>query len=424
MPWNKSLANTAIYFGSNLLEKAIPFLLLPLMTAYLNPAEYGYMAIFNTLVVLLTPLIGMHMYSNISASWYKTNEHPINEVITALTILITISSSIGFIFFWVWQYTKISILNIPPNILLWIPAIIFGSTLTQFYLTSLRLSEKALQYGTIQILLTIMNVGLSITFVIFLHMNWQGRALAMLISAVILGVLSLLFIIKDRLITNKVSVEVIRDNLQFCIPLIPHAFGGIIILASDRIFIDKMLGKDAVGIYSVAYSFGLIMRMGSDAINKVWSPWLLKTLSQKNNSNEYQIIVAVYKQFILMLITGLAVGLLAYPIIPIMTTPAFHSASHLVLWIALGHSFEGMYRIIFGFILHNKKTRFLAKNTFMAAIINIILTFILIRFMGLIGAAIATTLAYLYMFISIWIFVNKIHPMPWFKFKELLHNAK
>jgi O-antigen/teichoic acid export membrane protein len=48
---------SAVYLRSNILAAAIPFILLPVLTHYLSPAEYGKVGMFLMLVVLLVVLI-------------------------------------------------------------------------------------------------------------------------------------------------------------------------------------------------------------------------------------------------------------------------------------------------------------------------------------------------------------------------------
>ena len=42
------LRNSTIYLTSNILNALVPFLLLPVLTRYLTPDEYGQIAMFQT----------------------------------------------------------------------------------------------------------------------------------------------------------------------------------------------------------------------------------------------------------------------------------------------------------------------------------------------------------------------------------------
>ena len=38
--------------------------------------------------------------------------------------------------------------------------------------------------------------------------------------------------------------------------------------------IDNIVGKSAVGIYSVAYNVGMLMQIFTNAINSAFTPWM------------------------------------------------------------------------------------------------------------------------------------------------------
>lgn len=49
----KLFGNAAIYLGANILNAGIPFLLLPILTRVLTPADYGIVAMFSVVVSIL-----------------------------------------------------------------------------------------------------------------------------------------------------------------------------------------------------------------------------------------------------------------------------------------------------------------------------------------------------------------------------------
>jgi len=49
---HKLFKNSLVYTGTNVINKAIPFFLLPIMTRYLTPTDYGIVATFNVLLAV------------------------------------------------------------------------------------------------------------------------------------------------------------------------------------------------------------------------------------------------------------------------------------------------------------------------------------------------------------------------------------
>ena len=53
----KLVKNIFIYTSSNILKSTLPFLLLPVLTRYLSPADYGIIATFEVLLMFFTILL-------------------------------------------------------------------------------------------------------------------------------------------------------------------------------------------------------------------------------------------------------------------------------------------------------------------------------------------------------------------------------
>ena len=62
----KIIKKTIIYLSSSTLSKAAPYLLLPFLTSYLEPVEFGMLSIFLVINTLYVALIGMSMQANIT----------------------------------------------------------------------------------------------------------------------------------------------------------------------------------------------------------------------------------------------------------------------------------------------------------------------------------------------------------------------
>ena len=66
---HKLFKNTFIYTGTNVINKAIPFFLLPIMTRYLTPIDYGIVATFNVLLAVMVVFVGLSMHGAINVNF-------------------------------------------------------------------------------------------------------------------------------------------------------------------------------------------------------------------------------------------------------------------------------------------------------------------------------------------------------------------
>ena len=91
------IKNSIIYLGTSIINKAIPFLLLPIMTRYLTPADYGILAIFLVLNNFLSAFVGMNIHSNISINYYSVPRAELAKIIGNIMIILSFTSSMVFV---------------------------------------------------------------------------------------------------------------------------------------------------------------------------------------------------------------------------------------------------------------------------------------------------------------------------------------
>ena len=75
------------YFITTIVNQAIPFLLLPILTRYLAPAEYGYVALFTLYLVLSNSLAGVSI-SNVISKYFFNSEKEQMAVIIGNSIIV------------------------------------------------------------------------------------------------------------------------------------------------------------------------------------------------------------------------------------------------------------------------------------------------------------------------------------------------
>jgi len=187
-----------------------------------------------------------------------------------------------------------------------------------------------------------------------------------------------------------------RMYLGFSLPLIPTLIFIWIIHGSDRYIIGYFLGTTPVGIYSVAYGIASILQLAFSPIGLVLFPtiaqlWEEKKISEAENflnfSLRYYLMIAIPSIFGLLI--------LSKDFILILSTPEFISGSGLIPIIAMGFVFYQLYSIYHYVLYSINKTAVIAVVMFLAAIFNIIITIVLVKISGLIGAAISSMITYL-----------------------------
>lgn len=410
---NKLFKSAGIYTVTGIINKAIPFFLLPILTRYLSPSDYGIVSMFGVLVSFTNPFIGLSINGAIARAYYEKYSLDIREYIAnSLLILLSSTLLVSIVFFFFSGFIA-QISSVPSQILWMVIVVSFGHFITAIVLTLWQVQVKPRQYGIYQISNTLLNLILSLLFVVVIGLSWRGRLYAQIITAFVFVILGGGILYRNSWLKFKFNKTYIKHALLYGLPLIPHGLGGVIITMTDRVFITNMVGIETTGVYTVGYQIGMIINLLATAFHQAYIPWLYAKLNEDDHKVKRKIVKFTYVYFAIILILSIGLSSIAPYFLSIIVGKEFAQSSIYVVWIAIGYAFNGMYLMVVNYIFYAKKNYILSIVTFASAMINIILNYFFIRSFGAIGAAQATTLIYLLKFISVWLLSAKVYKMPW-----------
>lgn len=400
---NGLFKRSSIYLLSNILNALVPFILLPVLTRYLSPDEYGQIAMFQMLVTGLAALTGLNSVGAANRKYYDCNQESLPQFNgTCVHILLISSLCLGF--FSILLSDKVSQwLNIP---IVWIYlAIIISSSnyIVQLRLGQWQIREKAFSFGIMQVSQSILVLILSFFLIVWQKQGAAGRVDALLATSIIYALFSLFLMYRDRLLQLfPLRKDFFKDALSFGVPLVPHVIGIFFLSSIDRFFINQQLGISEAGIYMLAVQLSLGMAVVFDAINKALIPWLFRALADKNPQQLQRLVKFTY----LFFITVFGLGGLSFIIGPWIVTwiagEEYQRASTVIGWLCLGQAFSGMYLMVTNYLFYVKKTGYLSLVTISCGILNVFLLIILMRLYGIVGVAMAFTISMFIRFILTW----------------------
>lgn len=407
------IKNTFIYIFSNALGKGIPFLLLPILTRYLSPSDYGRIATFQIVLAFMVVFVGLNSNGAVMVNFFKMKKQELGIYIGNVFFLIFIN----FIFIsglvYVLGFTFSNLVKFPK---LWLFILVFvalGQVIISLNLVLWQAEQKPFSYGFFNVSKMLTNVTLSLFFIVLLGWKWQGRLLGITVASFIFSFIGIFVLYKRKYISFSFNKEHIKDMLFFGIPLIPHALGGWIMTGIDRLFINSMVNVTATGIYTVGYQVGMIIGVLATSFNIAWTPFLFEKLKENNYSTKIRIVKYTYLYCICLIGLAVFIGVVSSNLLGFLVDKAYYGASKYVIWIAMGYAFEGIYLVIGNYIFFVKKTYLLSIITFFSAILNLGLNYILINKNGALGAAQATCLTYFVFCIFTWVLSAKVYKMPW-----------
>lgn len=408
--------NAGIYTISNVLNKAIPFLLLPVLTRFLTPEDYGITAMFGVLCSILTPLIGINAHAAFTRKYYSQDpgmdiSSYVTNCLYVISFLFLIIGAISTLF----RFQIANLMSLPSEWIFVASVLAFTGMIPTITLSSFQVREEASKYAIFNTLRTLINLSFSIIFVVVFLMGWQGRIISQILTSIIFMVLALSLLTKQGLfkLGKSFSSKDIKHLIHFGVPLIPHSLGAVINNVVDKLFITKMVGLVDTGLYSIGYQFGAIIGLFEEAFNRAFVPWLFAKLSKGEEQDKLKIIRFTYLYFVgIICIAGLLT--LSSPfILKVMVSKDFYGAVVYVFWIALAYAFNGMYKMVVNYIFYVEKTYLLSIFTFSRSMLNIVLNYVLIQKNGPLGAAQATTISFFISFIVTWFISSRVYKMPW-----------
>jgi len=402
-----------IYFVSSAVNQALPFLLLPVMTRYLSPTEYGVVAIYQTLISFTIPLAGMNIHQNVTRNFFRVGRGELAGIVGNIVCILVGTATLLLLAISVYLLFRPTLFGIPARWLYTLPLVAFANMVNQSNLVILRNGGRAALYGGFEIGKTALNLVVSLLLVVVIPWGWEGRATGVLAASVVFGIVGLFHMARTGYVRWEISRSRVRELLAISLPLIPHGIGGVTMAVVDRLFLNQMAGKDAVGIYSVGYAFGSLTLLVTESFNKVWSPWMYEQLADITDEKKRRIVrfTYLYKGGVVLL--AVAVTAASYVVLPIMVAEPFHAATSVVFWVALGYAVRGMYTMFFPYLLHVGKTRYFAVVTLGAGAVNAGANYLLIPISGIVGAAQATLISWVVMYLAVWWYSARLYPMPW-----------
>jgi O-antigen/teichoic acid export membrane protein len=225
----RDLKDFALYFFSSVMMKSIPFFLLPILTLYLSPAEYGLISLYQVLLSFSGALVGMSLQTNVTRNYFKKDRKYLSELVFNLLLISLASSVVVSLLIRAYLFFDAPRFDIPVRWFFALPVISFFQMIVVMNLSILRNQKKAQVFGVFEISRSVIEMGLTSWFIIISMKSWQGRLYGISLAYLIMGILSLIFMYRRGFLRMSIDIEKIRDSLGVSLPLIPHIMGGIIL---------------------------------------------------------------------------------------------------------------------------------------------------------------------------------------------------
>jgi len=313
-----------IYGIAIALSKGVGFLLIPVLTHYLEPADYGRLDILQTLADLLTIVFACGL-GDCLFRFAKDQDnlklvsslYSIALIISAVTVVLT-----QVIAPYVMELLPGSITLVQMRLIL---LTICLSPSILIPLSWLRLQGKAGEFFKNSVGRTMVQSCLVVLFLT------QGNGLTGVLWAgtitSIAATLRLYFLMKNE----DVSLFKFTNVSKYFVygsPLIMVGIAGFILGSFDRLILASVVGPAEMAIYALAAKFALVVALLAQPFDMWWTPVRFKTLKEKNGIQK----CANTCRLGIIYITGVAVFVAAVsPVILVYIVPiSYHGAAQYI----------------------------------------------------------------------------------------------
>jgi len=383
--------HSAIYGTGEILTRLASFLLIPIYTTYLRPADYGVIAMLDLAAGLLGTLIVAGIVTAVNRFHFETKSEKGGRQVwwTGITFVLLVASilvSIGSIL-----HNHLARLLLGPNIseggvyVLLILATFWFGALGQLPALHLRVLKQSSVFLGFSLGRLFLNVGLNVFFLAVWDLGVMGVLAGNLIAASAYS-LGLMIIFFRRLGGYVFDISLGQTLWRFGAPMILTGLLSVVMHQANRYVLKGFLNLEEVGLFSLAYTVGQgINSLFLIPFELIWGV-VIYEIAQRPDAKQIYVRVFEYWAYGLGVVL-LGISLMARPLLQIMVAPDYLPATKFVPIICLAFWFFSLHSHFRIPVLLTKRTTVLIPVASVSALIAIIANLCLIPFFGGFGAA-------------------------------------
>lgn len=404
--------DTLVYGLGTVLSRAASFIMLPIYTRYLTPADYGVLELLQLTLDVTSILLSAGVTSGVLRFYFKADgqKERLEIVSTAFLLLAGLnlvgSVALGLSAPWV---AEIVLDRAGQGALVRIAAVTFffeAFVIVPMLLIQARQRPRLYVMASLSKLL--LQLGLNIWLVVGLRMGVEGVLLSSLAANVLVG--GALVIWMFRITGLRYTRSAMRSLRRYGIPYQLVSAGTFVLTFGDRLVLRGYSGVDEVGIYGLAYKFGFfLVAVGSTPYFRAWSPQRFRIAENHDKEARDRRYNKGFLYLSLLTFTlATAICLYVWPTLRIMSDPEFHVAANIVPVVVAAYVFQILKDVVELGIEVSERTKFATAATWLSVVVTAGLYFLLIPPLDGMGAALATLLGFIVRFGAFYYFSQQL----------------
>ncbi|MBA5746960.1 O-antigen/teichoic acid export membrane protein [Aerococcus sp. 150760007-1] len=391
--YKRLVGNSLIFTIGSFGSRLITFLMVPLYTHVLTTAEYGTVDLITTTVNLLLPFLTIELgKAALRFTIDNKNELDRNKIFSNINmhaiflsiILILISPII----------IKLGLFESYGFLFILLLIVKMFNELYSQYLRGLGLVR---QFALNGILMTIVTVVSNLILLVYFNFKINGYISSMIIAAAFSNVFIFLCVSGYKRIKHfRIDLQLQKEMLAFSLPIVPSSAMWWIINGSTRYFVAFYVGASANGLYAVASKVPSIISLVANIFTQAWQ---LSSFEEYDSDDRKSFYSNIFNLYWLVLLVGASfIVVIIKPLISIVVADSYFLSWQIVPFLLLGVVFESLSGFYGTIYQASKQTKGTFITSVFAGISSILVSMILVPYLGAIGAGISTAFSFFVMF--------------------------
>lgn len=390
------LENILVYGVGGVISKAVPLLMLPVITRLMPDTFYfGLNDISTTVVSFGSAIAVMGMYDAMFRLFFDKDDEDYRKIICSTTLAFTAFMSVivfGILIFFRGFFSEVffSDRKFANLLVLSAMSILIGGT-NSIVSAPTRMQNKRKVFLITNTLSPVISYAISIPLLVK-GLYVIALPLASVISALTIEVI---FIVLNRnwFTVRRIDFSYLKPLLTIAIPLFPNFLVYWVFNSCDRLMISQMLGMDYNGIYAIGGKVGQVSQLIYTAFAGGWQFFAFSTMKDKDQvemtSHIFEYLAAVTFG------AGMLMAACSKTIFRILFTGDYVEGYTVAPYLFLAPLLLMLFQVIVNQFIVIKKTWYNLLALVIGALSNVVINYLLIPVIGIEGAAIGTLIGYI-----------------------------
>lgn len=395
----------------------------------LSTKTYGYLTLHLSFTLLFQSFISFCLESFIGPVIFEYKDKPlelkskiasINYYSLLFSVLVIIIMSIAGPFIFKFSFSEAQPMQYYPFMFCTIITAFFNAYF-KIYSNYLIYTEQPNQFLISNLVNFVATIVISLIGLYSFGDSIMGPLIGRLLSGLIIFLIAIFYMQKEFGAASNSTF--LNDIKKFCIPLLIYSVLNWVFNYADRIFIDKILTTDLVGLFDFGIKCTLGIEIIFSGMNNSVYPKIYALIKEnasleslKENINKYA------SGYLIVIILAIVFTLITVPFAVhfFIKNPYYHKSLAFLGILTIGQIFKVLYFIYLAPLFYYKRTDLVARSFVYMTLVQLTLTFVLVHFFSFNGILVAYILSKPFQIIFVYLESKKFIQMPIIVMKQIV----